>query len=61
MELCEASSVWPIILEAARGWNAIDQITTKFTQCEFRNASHMNVVSSWHYSYPMPDDNSGYL
>jgi len=61
VELSESNSVWPIVLEASRGWNAIEQIITKFTQSEFRNASHMNVVSSWHYSYPMPDDDSGYL
>jgi hypothetical protein len=61
VELSESNPVWPIVFKASRGWNAIEQITTKFTQSEFRNASHLNVVSSWHYSYPMPDDDSGYL
>lgn len=61
LEISESNSAWPIVLEASRTWNVIEQITTKFTPSEFRNASHMNMVSSWHYSYPMPDDDSGYL
>ena len=61
LEISESNSFWPVVLEASRDWDAIDQITTKFTKNELENATYMNLVSSWHYSYPMPDEDSGYL
>ena len=44
-----------------KDWRAVDVVTTVATNRELDDAPFLKVDPAWHWDYPQPDDDSGYL
>jgi len=57
----EQQEQWSVIKAKLESWQAGDLITTRFTPGERRQAKWLAVDPEWHWGYPMPDEDDGYL
>ena len=60
-EINENHTHWPHIKKLIKKHNISDYVYTKFSTEELHAASFLGIMPSWHYGYPMPDDDFGYL
>ena len=57
----ESDKRWPQVQHLSVKYNAIDTCITKFTEKEQDAANYLYMVANWHYGYPEPSDDFGYL
>lgn len=57
----ESDERWPAVKAMLSEFNGIDICTTLFDEEECRSAEWLTVSPEWHYGYPMPDHDFGYL
>ncbi|WP_342617560.1 hypothetical protein [Rhodoferax sp. GW822-FHT02A01] len=60
-KIAEDDIRWSKVSELALQFEAVDMATTKFSERELRLAEYFGVVPTWHYGYPEPSDDFGYL
>jgi hypothetical protein len=60
-EIDESHSAWSKLEPFMQDWQAVDVIKTKFTKSELNNAQFLRLSADWHWGYPQPDDDFGYL
>jgi len=56
----EQHSTWPALASFVAKWRAIDLVFPRFSKKELSAAPCLLMHSTWHYGYPMPDDDDGY-
>jgi hypothetical protein len=52
---------WPAVNLLVDKFSAVDTARTVFSSSECKQAKYLGMLPSWHYGYPMPDDDFGYL
>jgi hypothetical protein len=52
---------WPSVNLLVDRYSAVDTVRTVFSSSECKQAKYFGMRPSWHYGYPMPDDDFGYL
>jgi hypothetical protein len=57
----ESDPRWRPIALLVEKYQLTDIVWTEFSANELDNATNLVLAPSWHYGYPMPDDDRGYL
>lgn len=58
----ESDPRWPDVEALVRQYNLCDSVRTDFSSDECKRAEYLEMLPTWHYGYPMPDEgNFGYL
>ena len=52
---------WPAVNLLAQKFSAVDTTRTVFSRSECKQAKYLGMLPAWHYDYPMPDNDFGYL
>jgi hypothetical protein len=52
---------WPSVSLLVDKYSAVNTVRTVFTISECKQAKYLGMIPSWHYGYPMPDDDFVYL
>jgi hypothetical protein len=60
-EIDEDNSGWLKLEPLIQEWQAVDIIKTKFTKSELDKVKYLKLSANWHWGYPQPDDDFGYL
>ncbi len=60
-EIDESLSAWSELEPLIQDWQAVDVVKTKFTKSELDNAKYLKLSADWHWGYPQPDEDFGYL
>ena len=61
LKICESDPKWPVVNKYIAANDIFSVITLKFSQSEMDNAEWFVMRSKWHWEYPMPDNNGGYI
>lgn len=57
----ETDSRWTRIKFLVDKYSAVDLPKTEFSGSEYQKAAYLAILPSWHFGYPMPDDDFGFL
>ena len=60
-EIEESDILWEPIRALVAEYRLPDMASTKFTRRELETANQLVLRPSWHWSYPQPEDDFGYL
>ena len=60
-EIDESHPSWPELKALLAEWVSVDMVSTKFTEAERREAAYLTMEPAWHYGYPQPANDFGYL
>jgi len=60
-EIEEDTQLWSTLEPFIQKWDAVDVVSSKFTRAEINLAKYLRMCASWHWGYPQPDNDFGYL
>jgi hypothetical protein len=60
-DIAEDHPSWSKLETRLKDWKAGDVIRTEFSSAELACARYLSVEPTWHFGYPQPEDDFGYL
>jgi hypothetical protein len=60
-EVKESARSWPALARLIAKWDSLDIVRTEFESDELQGANYLVTRAAWHYGYPQPDADFGYL
>lgn len=61
IDIDEEHAAWVELKPLLREWRALDIERTKFSEPELNKAEYLCLLPDWHWGYPQPEDDFGYL
>jgi hypothetical protein len=60
-QIDEDHSAWPSVATLIDIWKAPDLVITEFTRRELARAKYLTMHPGWHFGYPQPERDFGYI
>jgi len=60
-EIDESDARWPAVSQLVDRVGAVDIVSTQFSNQEIATATALQMAPSWHWGYPQPKEDFGYL
>jgi hypothetical protein len=60
-DIDETHPAWQEVRQWIAEWQAGDIVQAKFTSRELSEATYLQISPGWHYGYPQPEDDFGFL